>query len=206
MSEQEIDVEEISGWENLPILLLNQAILSPYFGDLIKAQVIAHEFNTRGMISSNSGFQYLRPAGLMSAAVRTAEKDIKESWFSGLVGEDDFRSLSEMVEGERPILFPGVMIGWSDEKSALDALKKLESNGDQKTHKVLLRVNQAEVLEIMGNRLCAHRLSGQVLQKSTDMDVYTFDIHTQPLSDDDVKQSIEDRIEEWEESYEPRVW
>ena len=139
MSEQEIEVEEISGWENLPILLLNQAILSPYFGDLIKAQVIAHEFNTRGMKSSNSGFQYLRPAGLMSAAVRTAEKDIKESWFSGLVGEDDFRSLSEMVEGERPILFPGVMIGWSDEKSALDALKKFSHRSCRRRCPLLFR-------------------------------------------------------------------
>ena len=66
----------------------------------------------------------------MSAAVRTAEKEARETWFSGLVGEDDFQSLNEMVAGERPILLPGVIIGWSDEQSAVHALNKLESNGD----------------------------------------------------------------------------
>ena len=35
--EYEINEEQISGWENLPMLLHYQAILSPYFGDLIKA-------------------------------------------------------------------------------------------------------------------------------------------------------------------------
>ena len=165
---------------------------------------MAHEFNTNEY--ANSGTQFLRAVGLMSAIMRTAEKDVKEIWFSGLIGEDDYKSLCEMSEAERPILFPGLMYGWGDEKSALSALNKLESNGSQKTHKVMLRVDQAEVLQILESRFCAHRLSGQVLQKNINMGVTTFDVHTQPLSDDDVKQSIEDRVEEWEESYEPRVW
>lgn len=142
----------------------------------------------------------------MSASLRTANKEVKEIWFSGLVGEEDFKSLNEMVEDERPILFPGVIVGWSDYTSAFNALKKLESNGDQKTHKIIIRVNQADVLEIMGSRFCANRLSGQVVYKKAYTDMTTFDIYTTPLSEDECKQSIEDRIEEWEESYEPRVW
>lgn len=66
----------------------------------------------------------------MGAAVQTAEKEQEEIWFSGLVGDEDFNSLKEMVPDQRPILFPGVIVGWENHEKAKAALKKLESHGD----------------------------------------------------------------------------
>lgn len=73
---------------------------------------MAHEFNSSEY--ANSGTQFLRSVGLMSAIMRTAEKDVREVWFSGLIGEDDLKCLCEMSEAERPILFPGLMFGWEN--------------------------------------------------------------------------------------------
>lgn len=60
----------------------------------------------------------------------------------------------------------------------MTALSKLESNGSQKTHKVIFRVDQADVLPILGSRYCVHRLSGQVLAKNIERGVTIFDVHT----------------------------
>lgn len=61
----------------------------------------------------------------MGNAVRTADKEQEDTFFSGLVGEQDFNSLKDMVENQRPILFPGVIVGWEDIEQAKDALNKL---------------------------------------------------------------------------------
>lgn len=62
----------------------------------------------------------------MGTAVRTADKEQEDTFFSGLVGESDFISLKEMVENQRPILFPGVIVGWDNAEKAKNALNKLE--------------------------------------------------------------------------------
>jgi hypothetical protein len=43
------DSYDYAGWENLPALYLKLATQFPIFNDMIKAQVIATEFNLRGL-------------------------------------------------------------------------------------------------------------------------------------------------------------
>lgn len=92
------------GWANVPALFIRQATVNPYWGDLVKAQLVQWEFNQGG--KEPSGKEWLGAAGLITSALATAAGEEKEVWLSGHVGADDFESLKGMAESG-PILFPG---------------------------------------------------------------------------------------------------
>lgn len=98
------DETDYSGFANVPALFLAQATVNPYWGDLVKAQVVEWEFNHGG--KEPKGKEWLGAAGLIASALSSATKESKEVWFSGHLGEEDFASLQGMKDG--PIL----MIGW----------------------------------------------------------------------------------------------
>lgn len=83
------DATDYKGFANVPALLLRQATVSPYFGDMVKAALVNWEFN-QGTSGEPSSKDYLGAAGLITAGLATAETAEKEVWFSGFVGDDDF--------------------------------------------------------------------------------------------------------------------
>ena len=106
---ESLDLAEIKELGKLPELILGMSVKHPYFGDIMKAQMLAWEFKTE---SPPESYCFATSHSLMSAAIDKAGGDSKEVWFSGLVGVDDFEELTEMATNKAEILFPGVFMGW----------------------------------------------------------------------------------------------
>lgn len=151
------DPADYKGWENLPALFLREMTVNPYFGDLVKGEVIAWEFN-HGKSEPKSKV-WAPVASLVGAAVNSGETEEKEVFFSGYLGEEDHASLVGIAEAKGPILFPGVAAGWASEKEALDAIG--EYNGKQKAKKVVYKT-KTKVLSAVVCRHFASRFAAQV--------------------------------------------
>jgi len=151
------DPADYNGWENLPALFLREMTVNPYFGDLVKGEVVAWEFN-HGKSEPKSKV-WAPVASLVGAGVNSGEAEEKEVFFSGYVGEEDHASLLGIAEAKGPILFPGVAAGWASEKEALDAIG--EYNGKQKAKKVVYKT-KTKVLSAVVCRHFASRFAAQV--------------------------------------------
>lgn len=151
------DAADYAGWENLPALFLRNMVVNPYFGDLVKGEVIAWEFN-HGKSEPKSK-DWAPVASLVGAAVNSGEAEEKEVFFSGYLGEEDHASLLGIAEIKGPILFPGVTSGWASEKEALDAIG--EYNGKQNAKKVVYKT-KTKVLSAVVCRHFASRFAAQV--------------------------------------------
>jgi hypothetical protein len=179
------DAEDYAGSANLGKLLLAQSVKAPYFGDLIKRQLVIAEFD-----SVATGFGGLSlpkveipevpmpeapgvplPAkkpkdtvfagasAVISAYVDSAEGDAKDIWFSGFAGDEDLEALKGLAAEKGPIVFPGWLSGWRSEE---DAKKNVgEYGGSQAGAKVLFKIN-AKCLEAVVCRSFIQRLSATV--------------------------------------------
>lgn len=178
------DAEDYNGAANLGKLLLAQSVKNPYFGDVIKRQLVVAEFATvqsgalggfgiplpavklevpgvdiPGVVKEPSETGFAGASGLISAYVDSAEGDAKDVWFSGFVGDEDLEALKAMVEGKEEIVFPGWLSGWRSEE---DAKKNIGTYaGSQAGHKVLYKIN-AKVLEAVVCRSFIQRLSAKI--------------------------------------------
>ena len=143
------DSAAYDGWANFPALLLRNCIVNPYFGDLVKANLIAWEFNYKG---SEPKKDFTGAAGLLSCAVNSAERAEKEIWVSGLVGELDLESLKGIAEAKGAIMFPGPLAGWESEDAAIKHIAGAESKGSQACFKAIYKVKTKVVSAVV----CRH--------------------------------------------------
>lgn len=128
---QDLDFEPMSGFNKLPQLLLTLAARYPFFGDIVRAQLLAYEFR-HDRTDKPASFCFAPAIGLMDAAVEKAEEaaEPSEVWFSGLVGDADLESLQEMASSKSEILFPGVLYGWNTKENAIANLATLGDNAE----------------------------------------------------------------------------
>ena len=101
------------GWENLPALILRNYVVNPYFGDLIKRDIIAAEFKP----SSPKHKEFVSAAVMVGMALDATESTEKDIFFAGYLGEEDIASLKGIEENGN-ILFPGVVAAWASEEEA----------------------------------------------------------------------------------------
>ena len=101
------------GWENLPALILRNYVVNPYFGDLIKRDIIAAEFKP----SSPKHKEFVSAAVMVGMALDATESAEKDIHFAGYLGEEDIASLKGIEENGN-ILFPGVVAAWASEEEA----------------------------------------------------------------------------------------
>jgi len=143
------DSAAYDGWANFPALLLRNCIVNPYFGDLVKANLIAWEFNYG---NSEPKKDFTGAAGLLSHAINSGEAAEKEIWISGFVGELDLESLKGIAEAKGPIMFPGPLAGWESEEAALKHIAGAESNGSQTVAKAVYHVKTKVISAVV----CRH--------------------------------------------------
>lgn len=125
------------GWENLPALILRNYVVNPYFGDLLKRDIISAEFNVSPKFKDFTSSAML--VGLALDQAETAEKDIH---FAGYLGAEDVEALKLIPENGN-ILFPGVVAGWATleeatkhsfhETNGKNEVKKVSFSGKTKT-------------------------------------------------------------------------
>merc|ERR1712072_475363 len=151
------DAEDYSGFANLPKLLLAQCVKNPYFGDLVKMQVIRWEFEyveVTGMLGvplkipqvplpavpgiPNDQFggpieaNLAGAAGMIGASIDASEGDAKEIWWSGYHGDDDMEALKEIAAAKGGIFFPGWVCAWASKDEAKTALGTPEDGAGTK--------------------------------------------------------------------------
>jgi len=107
------DAGTYDGWENLPALILRNYVVNPYFGDLIKRDIISAEFNP----GKPKHKEFVSAAVLVGLALDGAEAAEKDIFFAGYLGAEDVASLKTIADGGN-ILFPGVLAGWASEEQA----------------------------------------------------------------------------------------
>jgi len=157
------DTYDYAGWENLPALYLKLVTQFPIFNDMIKAQIIATEFNLRGLQSpDNFGKDFIIAAGLLCATVYKAPKEKNDVWFSGLVEDDAYAALKEMAIGQKPLLFPGVLVGYENKEDAARHFDTLEYHGTTNPHRVMFMASEVLSFKFVGKRFFAHRLAGYI--------------------------------------------
>lgn len=152
------DADTFSGWADVPMCFLRNAIKNPFFGDVVKSHVVHWEmFMDKAKDDTWGGV-----AGLMTSGIVTSARTDADAWFSGYVGDLDLDSLMGMANG--PVLFPGWLEGWANEEDAINYTKTLEANSNSKSvlRKVVIKVSNASVMTVAGNRSVAHRLQGTV--------------------------------------------
>lgn len=101
------------GWENLPALILRNYVVNPYFGDLVKRDIISAEFNP----GKPKHKEFTSAAVLVGLALDAAESGEKDIVFAGYLGVEDVESLKTIPENGN-ILFPGVVAAWASEEDA----------------------------------------------------------------------------------------
>jgi len=132
------DAGTYDGYENLPALILRNYVVNPYFGDLLKRDIISAEFNPSPKFK-----EFTSAAMLVGLALDIAESAEKEFWFAGYLGAEDVESLKTIPENGN-IMFPGVIAGWASEadatknsfgdiSSAKNDIKKVVFTGKTKT-------------------------------------------------------------------------
>jgi hypothetical protein len=106
------DAGSYDGWENLPALILRNYVVNPYFGDLLKRDIISAEFNASAKFK-----EFASAAMLVGLALDQAERAEKDFWFAGYLGLEDVESLKTIPENGN-IMFPGIVAGWASEEDA----------------------------------------------------------------------------------------
>jgi ribosomal protein L12E/L44/L45/RPP1/RPP2 len=181
------DAGNYDGWAKIPAAFLKQSIVSPYVGDMIKAEAINWEFNPESAKVSD----FTAIAGLISNAAAQSAGEPAEVWLSGLVGEEDMLSLKDISEGESPskkIHFPFVTVGWKSKDEALQDLALLTPQKGT-YHKVLFECTGAKAMEFVGCRMVCSRLNGTI-DAAVEMvdDVNTFKIAATPLEEKNIEK------------------
>lgn len=150
------------GWENLPALILRNYVVNPYFGDLIKRDIISAEFKP----SSPKHKEFVSAAVMVGMALDATEATEKDIHFAGYLGEEDIASLKGIPENGN-ILFPGVVAAWADEESALKH-GFTELHGKNAVHKVCFH-SKTKVHSAVVCREFVYRFNAKV-EKQEDKD------------------------------------
>jgi len=192
------DAEDYNGCANLGKLLLAQSVKAPYFGDLIKNQLVIAEFGSvaagpfalpkievpipevpgQEKPKAPSDTCFAGASGIISAYVDANEGDAKDVWFSGFVGDEDLEALKAISEEKGQIVFPGCLSGWRDEAAAKANVG--EYKGSQAGAKVIYKIN-AKCVEAVVLRSFIQRLSATV-GATAEADGWTsFDLTEKPF-------------------------
>lgn len=126
------DSGSYDGWENLPALILRNYVVNPYFGDLLKRDIIASEFKP----DSPKHKEFVSAAVMVGMALDATEATEKDIFFAGYLGTEDMLSLQGIAEGGN-ILFPGVVAAWASEEEATTNGFQTELHGKNEVKKVL---------------------------------------------------------------------
>ena len=173
------DAYDYAGWEQVPAIFLKQATVNPYFGDLVKGHIIDHEF----LRSKSKAETFNGAAGLITSALSSATRVDTETWFSGVVGDEDLGGLQSITK-DGPILFPGWIAGWKSEAEAISHLDFIGlADATQKVNKVVFHVTGASIFEFVQCRLFAHRLEGTVASNKDDAGICKFEVTAKPHND-----------------------
>ena len=179
------DAYDYAGWAKVPAAFLRNMIVNPYWGDLVKAQVVGWEFNPEkgpkdsgfdltfgaanlatGLVGVGGGknMEWAGAAGLVGAAVSAGSTDGQSFFLSGHLGNDDFESLKALSAeaGDKKIHFPFLTYGWATKDEALQALALASTQGKQTYHKIVIEVTGAKALKFVDCRFVAHRLNGAI--------------------------------------------
>ena len=112
---------ETKGFAEIPKCLLSLMFSYPVFGDAVKAATMAHDLG-----GDSSKYNFAGVAALVGAYVDAGEKAEAESFGAAWLNDDDFAALKESSEGEKLLVFPGIVGGWSDKTDALGQACKAE--------------------------------------------------------------------------------
>ena len=104
-----------------------------------------------------------------------------------------------MAIDQKPILFPGVLIGWDNYDEAYRYVNSLEYHGEGDPYRVIFFASEAQSLKFINTRYFSHRLAGYIYAQKQEGRAHTFKIASAPKADIST-------IEAWEESFEPNVW
>jgi len=136
-------LDSYKGFENLPGLFLRTSTVYPYFGDLIKTNLLKHEFGFNDDKQDNMDFA--GAAALLSVAVQAAESAETEVFFAGFAGEEDFLSLKELIEAKGELVFPGLVGGFDTKEQAIANSVKFEEGNLQKLLPVVYSIKTKAV-------------------------------------------------------------
>ena len=125
------DAGSYDGWENLPALILRNYVVNPYFGDLIKRDIVCAEFKP----SSPKHAEFTSAAVMVGMALDATESAEKDIFFAGYLGADDIESLKTIPENGN-ILFPGIVAAWASEEEAVKNSFGTGENGKNPITKV----------------------------------------------------------------------
>ena len=167
------------GWETVPAIFLKQAIVNPYWGDLVKGNIISWEFTPKKHTDST----WNAAAGYISSFIATSARTDQEAFFSGYLGDDDLASLKGIAK-DGPILFPGWIQGWKTKEEAAAYIANINVE-DNKAHlnKVIFHVSNASTLGFASCRLVAHRLQGKVQENKDEDGTTLFTVTGEPHND-----------------------
>lgn len=181
MSPEKYDADDFAygGWETVPAIFLKQAIVNPYWGDLVKGHIVHWEFFQK----KASDHTWSAAAGFISSFIATSARTDQEAWFSGFVGDDDLASLKGIAK-DGPILFPGWIQGWKTKEEAVAYIGALDrSNSKSNLNGVIFHVTNASTLAFASCRLVAHRLEGTVASNAEDGGNTLFEVAGLPHND-----------------------
>ena len=167
------------GWETVPAIFLKQAIVNPYWGDLVKGNIISWEFTPKKHTDST----WNAAAGYISSFIATSARTDQEAFFSGYLGDDDLASLKGIAK-DGPILFPGWIQGWKTKEEAAAYIANINvENNKAHLNKVIFHVSNASTLGFASCRLVAHRLQGKVQENKDEDGTTLFTVTGEPHND-----------------------
>lgn len=192
------DSGDYAGAGNLPAFLLSASCKQPYFGDMMRRNLIEHEFNHADK-PENKDFE--DACGMMDAAAESGSAK-KEVFIAGCHGEEDMASITQMIADKADIMFPGCVAAWTTEENAKKALEGAGEHSGQKCTKVIYKV-EATVLEAVHCRAFAHRLSAKIDSSVNDADTGTEVITlTAYEGDEALKAKMGKTIPDWNKAVE----
>lgn len=181
----DMDPTSAGGLDKMGDMLTQCAIKYPFFGELVKAQLMKYEFNA----DCGGETSLAAAAGLIAAHVGAGATNSKEVWFSGLVGGDDFDELTEMATRKDEILFPWMMTGWADKQQALDHLGSLTGDG-----KRVIYHATTNIMEV-GAALATYRYSAQVESMAEESGVHMIELTELEAP---LRNKLSESYKEWE--------
>ena len=67
-----------------------------------------------------------------------------------------------MAIGQKPLLFPGVLIGYENKEDAIRHFDSLEYHGTTNPHRVIFMASEVLSFKFTGKRFFTHRLAGYI--------------------------------------------
>jgi len=153
------DSGDYAGAGNLPAFLLAASAKQPYFGDMMRRNMIEWEFNFDDK-PDNLDFECAN--GMMAAAAESGAAK-KEVFFAGCHGELDYESIKAMVADKEnsQMMFPGACAAWTSQENAQKSLENAGDKSGQACQRVIYKV-EATCLEAAHCRAFAHRFSAKI--------------------------------------------